>query len=100
MVLEAGSRSGFSKGDEVMGLVFDANFVEGCLATHIVVNGASSPIVKKPAGLDYVQAASLPLVWLTSYTALVEYGRLKPQADQGQGKRVVVIGASGGTGAC
>lgn len=80
-----------------MGLLFDPNFVEGCLASHVVVSG-KSPIVKKPASWEWKQSAAVPLVWLTAYTALVEYGHLQPQVAAGQGKKVAVIGASGGTG--
>jgi NADPH:quinone reductase-like Zn-dependent oxidoreductase len=48
--------------------------------------------VKKPASLDFVQAAALPLVGLTALTLLRKSGPV------GEGSRVLVNGGSGGVG--
>ena len=57
-------------------------------------------MTRKPAGFSHVQAAALPLVYLTAYTALVEYGKLPFEPDPREiGKRtVLVLGGSSGTG--
>jgi NADPH:quinone reductase-like Zn-dependent oxidoreductase len=46
----------------------------------------------KPQSLDYVQAASLPLVGLTSWQVLVDIARLE------RGQRVLIHAGSGGVG--
>jgi alcohol dehydrogenase len=46
----------------------------------------------KPAGLDYAQAASLPLVGLTAWQALIEIGQLT------RGQKVLIHAGSGGVG--
>src|SRR4029079_18830986 len=43
-----------------------------------------SPAAKKPASLDYLQAASLPLVGLTAWQALIDLGPLQA------GQKVVI----------
>ena len=47
---------------------------------------------KKPASLDYVQAASLPLVGLTAWQALIDLARLQA------GQKVLIHAGSGGVG--
>lgn len=98
VVLETGNNSQFQKGQEVFGMVFDPNFIKGTLASHIVVNPFEQIILPKPSTFNFREAAAVPLVWITGYTALIDYGRLVPDPTQGQGKTVAVIGASGGTG--
>ena len=46
----------------------------------------------KPAGLTMEQAASIPLIGLTAWQALVEMGKLK------QGQKVFIQAGSGGVG--
>ena len=45
-----------------------------------------------PAGLDFAEAAALPVVYATGYHALVQRGALQP------GETLLVHGAAGGTG--
>ena len=47
---------------------------------------------RKPSNLSHVEAASLPLVGLTSWQALLELGRLE------RGQKVLIHGGSGGVG--
>lgn len=49
-------------------------------------------IIPKPERMDFVQAASVPLVFLTAYSMLVTKARLKA------GETVLVLGASSGVG--
>ena len=62
----------------------------GAVAEFAVVR--ESAAAKKPARLDYVQAASLPLVGLTAWQALVELARLRA------GQKVLIHAGSGGVG--
>jgi NADPH:quinone reductase-like Zn-dependent oxidoreductase len=62
----------------------------GSLAEFVVVPESSAAL--KPANLDFVQAASVPMVGLTSWQALEERMQLKP------GQRVFIPAGSGGKG--
>ena len=62
----------------------------GAFAEFAVVRESSS--AKKPQSLDYEQAASLPLVGLTAWQALVDLARL------GAGQKVLIHAGSGGVG--
>ena len=53
---------------------------------------SESACAPKPAGLDYAQAASLPLVGLTAWQALIEIGQLT------HGQAVLIHAGSGGVG--
>jgi alcohol dehydrogenase len=53
---------------------------------------SESACAPKPAGLDYAQAASLPLVGLTAWQALIEIGQLA------RGQKVLIHAGSGGVG--
>lgn len=62
----------------------------GAFAEYALVR--ESAAAKKPASLDYVQAASLPLVGLTAWQALIDLARLQP------GQKVLIHAGSGGVG--
>ncbi|QRV89389.1 alcohol dehydrogenase [Ceratobasidium sp. AG-Ba] len=66
-------------GDQVFGLhlALDGN---GTNQAYLNLS-ANSPIVPKPTSLSHVEAASLPNVFFTSYTALVTYGGLDRNHD-------------------
>lgn len=49
-------------------------------------------VAKKPAHLDYIEAAGMPLAALTAWVSLMEQGDLR------LGQTVLIIGASGGVG--
>jgi len=89
VVLEVGSRvTRFKPGDAVFASIFDLG--TGALAEFAVVpENAAAP---KPANLDFVQAASIPMVGLTSWQALTERAKLKP------GQKVFIPAGSGGIG--
>lgn len=78
----------FKKGDAVFARV--ANGRIGTFAELAVVD--ESAAAPKPANITFEEAASLPLVALTAWQALVEIGRL------GAGQRVLIHAGSGGVG--
>ncbi|CAI1220413.1 NADP-dependent oxidoreductase [Serratia quinivorans] len=89
VVIAVGSRvTRFSPGDEIFASIFDTG--TGSLAEFAVV--PESAVAIKPANLDFVQAASLPMVSLTSWQALTERVRLRP------GQKVFIPAGSGGIG--
>ena len=77
-------------GDEVMGLAFTWSIQHGTYAEYCPVDATS--ICKKPASLSFYQAASLPLVSLTAWQALSEFGQLSA------GQAVLVQAGAGGVG--
>lgn len=58
------------------------------------------PMVLKPAELSFSEAAALPLVYMTVYDALINYGRLEfnPPPEQRGKRSVLILGGSSGTG--
>lgn len=78
----------FKPGDEVYARPDDDRI--GSFAELIAVRASSLAI--KPANLDMVEAASLPLVALTAWQVLVETARLQ------KGQKVFVQAGSGGVG--
>lgn len=73
-----------SPGDRVMGIG------AGTLASHVVV--AQHAIVPIPAGLTTVEAATIPLAFLTAEYGLSRLASLQP------GERVLIHAAAGGVG--
>ena len=89
IVVEVGSRvTRFKPGDAVFASIFDLG--AGSLAEFAVVPESAAAI--KPANLDFVQAASIPMVGLTSWQALKERAQLK------SGQKVFISAGSGGIG--
>lgn len=75
-------------GDEVY--AYTGVIAMGTFAEVVAVD--VDALAPKPASTDLVEAASLPVVALTAWQALVEIGHLQP------GQRVLVHGGSGGVG--
>jgi NADPH:quinone reductase-like Zn-dependent oxidoreductase len=89
VVVEVGNRvTRFKPGDEIFASIFDLG--TGALAEFAVVPETAAAL--KPPNLDFVQAASIPMVALTSWQALNERARLKP------GQKVFIPAGSGGIG--
>ena len=89
VVLEVGNRvTRFKPGDAIYASIFDLG--TGALAEYAVV--PESAAAAKPEKLDFVQAASIPMVGLTSWQALKERARIKP------GDKVFIPAGSGGIG--
>lgn len=88
-VLQMGARvRSFSVGDEVYARPGDMRI--GAFAERIAVK--EHALARKPASLTMEEAASLPLVGLTAWQALVEVARLQP------GQKVFIQAGSGGVG--
>jgi NADPH:quinone reductase-like Zn-dependent oxidoreductase len=89
VVVEAGSRvTRFKPGDAVFASIFDLG--RGALAEFALVPENAAAL--KPENLDFVQAASIPMVGLTSWQALKERAHLEP------GQKVFIPAGSGGIG--
>ncbi|MFL1389978.1 NADP-dependent oxidoreductase [Pseudomonas tritici] len=89
VVAEVGSNvTRFKVGDTVFANVFDLG--TGSIAEYVAVPEAVA--APKPANLDFVQAASIPMVGLTSWQALKERADLQP------GQKVFIPAGSGGIG--
>ncbi|HEN3565726.1 TPA: NADP-dependent oxidoreductase [Yersinia enterocolitica] len=78
----------FTPGDEIFASIFDKG--TGSLAEFALVPESAAAI--KPTNLDFVQAAALPMVSLTSWQALTERAGLQP------GQKVFIPAGSGGIG--
>jgi len=81
--LGTGVSQGWKVGDEVLGLVGG-----GAYAEYIAVN--ETHIIAKPSHLTWVEAASIPEVFLTAFQALIVIGQMKESDDV-----LVHAGASG-----
>ena len=81
--------TGWADGTEVFGLVgFDR---PGAAAEYVTVPAAD--LAAKPAAVDHVAAAAIPLGGLTAWQALHDHAGLQP------GQHVLVHGGAGGVGA-
>lgn len=89
VVVEVGSGvTRFKVGDAVYASIFDTP--HGSLAEFAVVSEQAAAL--KPANLDFVQAASIPMVGLTAWQAMHERMQLQP------GQKVFIPAGSGGIG--
>lgn len=89
VVIEVGSRvTRFKPGDAVFANIFDLG--TGSIAEFAVVPESVAAV--KPTNLDFVQAASIPMVGLTSWQALKERASLRA------GQKVFIPAGSGGVG--
>ncbi len=89
VVVRVGSRvRRFKPGDEVYARPADGRI--GTFAEFIAINEADVAI--KPKALTMAEAASLPLVGLTAWQALIERASLKPE------QKVLIHAGSGGVG--
>ena len=89
IVTEVGSRvTRFKVGDAVFASIFDQG--TGSIAEFAVVAECAAAL--KPVNLDFVQAASIPMVGLTSWQAL------KERIDLQAGQKIFIPAGSGGIG--
>ncbi|XP_037083533.1 reticulon-4-interacting protein 1 homolog, mitochondrial-like [Pollicipes pollicipes] len=93
VVAVGGSVSQFRPGDLVWAAVGPQR--QGAHAEY--VTAAADSVSLKPRSLTHVEAASLPYVAATTWSALVVTGELWNEAAR-RGRRVLVLGASGGVG--
>ncbi|KAF2007942.1 GroES-like protein [Amniculicola lignicola CBS 123094] len=81
-------------GEEVWGLVMRPTG-EGTFSQYVKVTVGIDPIARKPKSWTFEEAAAVPLVALTAFTCL---DWLPAANSDGGQRRVIVAGASGGTG--
>lgn len=79
-------------GDEVFGLVRFPQLGKGGKGYAEYTTSPASHLARKPAGIDHVQAAGVPMAGLTAYQFLFDHIRLGPD------RTVLVNGAAGGVG--
>ena len=90
-IAEVGSEvADWRVGDEIMGLAFTWSIQHGTYAEFAPVE--ASAIARKPANASFIQAAGIPLVSLTAWQSLLEFGQLGP------GKTVLIQAGAGGVG--
>ncbi|MFH2045527.1 MAG: NAD(P)-dependent alcohol dehydrogenase [Pseudomonadota bacterium] len=89
IVVETGNNiKGYNKGDAVWGSV---NSMKGGAYAKFL-KAKNNEIGLKPQNLDFLEAASIPVVGLTAYQSLVYKGGLKA------GDHIIINGCSGGVG--
>jgi len=74
----------FKMGDEVVAIAFN------CLGSYVIADARL--VTPKPTHLNFEEAASIPIVFLTAFYALSQLGRLAA------GERVLIHAAAGGVG--
>ena len=84
VVTEAGPDSGFAPGDAVVAFARDS------MRSSVVV--AASYVIKKPAGMSFAEAATIPVAFLTAQYGFSRLAELKA------GQTVLVHSAAGGLG--
>jgi NADPH:quinone reductase-like Zn-dependent oxidoreductase len=96
---------GFAVGDAVYGMIRFPSFGDS-RAYAEYVSAPASDVALKPAGIDHVHAAAVPMSGLTAWQFLIDLGHdvdnpLQPTRHEPvplAGKRVLVNGAAGGVG--
>ncbi|MBP8535341.1 zinc-binding dehydrogenase [Streptomyces sp. MK37H] len=98
--------NGFAVGDEVVGLLRFPTALQGSAYAEYVTTPASD-LARKPAAIDHVHAAGLPMSGLTAWQFLIELGHDHPSPFQEARHRpmaldsattVLINGAAGGVG--
>jgi NADPH:quinone reductase-like Zn-dependent oxidoreductase len=84
--------SGLTEGDAVYGLVRFPELNNGGRAYAEYATSPAAHLAHKPATLDHVEAAAVPMAGLTAYQLLFDHVGLE------EGKTVLVNGAAGGVG--
>ncbi|XP_025055012.1 reticulon-4-interacting protein 1, mitochondrial isoform X3 [Alligator sinensis] len=93
VVMECGlSVSYFKPGDEVWAAI--PPWKQGTLSEFVVASG--NEVSFKPKSLSHTEAAALPYVGLTAWSAMNQIGGLNQ--NNCAGKRILILGASGGVG--
>lgn len=96
---------GFAVGEEVFGMIRFPSMGDSAAYAEYVAAPATD-LAHKPAGIDHIQAAAVPMAGLTAWQFLIELGHdVQNPLQAGKhhpvplaGKTVVVNGAAGGVG--
>lgn len=95
-VIQGGEGSGFSEGDEVLGVAMKPfNPCGGTLSEIAHFDLSSTCVIKKKKEWTFNQAAGLPCVFLTARTSIE---RVAPYVESSSSKRVVILGGSSACG--
>ncbi|MCF2532042.1 NADP-dependent oxidoreductase [Yinghuangia soli] len=92
VVAVGGGVTEWQAGDEVFGLVRFPALGDGGRGYAEYTTSPAGHLARKPAGIDHLQAAAVPMAGLTAYQFLFEHIGLRP------GRTVLVNGAAGGVG--
>lgn len=91
VIREMGDKvAGFNIGDEVFACAGGVIGSGGALARYILAD--ADLIARKPKSMTHREAAALPLVSITAWTALMDKAQVKP------GQSVLIFGGTGGVG--
>jgi NADPH:quinone reductase-like Zn-dependent oxidoreductase len=96
---------GLAPGDEVFGMVRFPSFGDSAAYAEFV-SAPAADLARKPANVDHVHAAAMPMSGLTAWQFLIDLGHDEPNPFQPEphrpvpldGRRVLVNGAAGGVG--
>ncbi|MEO3858258.1 NADP-dependent oxidoreductase [Acrocarpospora sp. B8E8] len=83
--------AGFSVGDEVFGLLRFPGLEGNAYAEYVAA--PASDLARKPARLDHVHAAGVPMAGLTAWQFLIELGHEHPSPFQAARHRPMALGA-------
>ncbi|EXJ96127.1 hypothetical protein A1O1_01253 [Capronia coronata CBS 617.96] len=95
-VLAAGQGTEFAKGDEVYGITVALDGT-GFLTEVAHIDTKKACIIRKPKHLSWIQAASLPLVYLTARTVIEKCKPFMKSSIPSENK-LAVLGGSSSTG--
>ncbi|MFB4306158.1 NADP-dependent oxidoreductase [Actinomadura sp. GTD37] len=84
--------TGFAEGDAVFGMIRFPDLETGGRAYAEYTTAPAAHLARKPASVDHVHAAAVPMSGLTAYQYLFDHVRLP------HGRTVLVNGAAGGVG--
>jgi NADPH2:quinone reductase len=91
VIREMGDKvAGFNIGDEVYACAGGVIGTGGALAQYILAD--ADLVARKPKNISHREAAALPLVSITAWTALMDKAQVKP------GQTVLIYGGTGGVG--
>lgn len=82
--------SRFSPGDEVYAYARRPKIQHGTFAEYVSL--PESYLAERPSNISMEEAGGIPLVGLTAYQSIFDFGRLK------KGQTLLILGASGGVG--
>ncbi|KAL8283659.1 hypothetical protein RQP46_005454 [Phenoliferia psychrophenolica] len=98
-VVAKGSAVSFDVGDEVFGLCFEAlgKPMETCLSQILLADVTKAAILRKPPTMSHIEAAGVPLVFLTAATTLSEPYTILPPTTSTK-PTIVILGGSSAVG--
>jgi reticulon-4-interacting protein 1, mitochondrial len=96
-VLAGGEGTDFKKGDNIFGISMAFNGTGSLTEVADIDLKAGATFIRKPGTMSWVQAASLPLVYLTARTMIEKFKPGMKASDPSENK-LVILGGSSATG--